>query len=408
MTGKIAEDVAGAGARGGGVLALQGGRLLNPAGEYVDGGTILIKDGKIQAAGKDLRVPAGARVLNLRGRVVTPGFIDAHSHLGLYGEPSVWATLDANEITDPITPHLRGIDSFNPDDPAFGDVVSAGVSAVYTGPGSANIIGGTGLLVKLAGSTVEEMRVPGVEHMKMALGENPKRVYGENSKKPPATRMGNAAALREALIKAWNYMEKMDRADKKGTGEDGGDHPERDLRWEMLAKVLRREMKARIHCHRSDDILTAIRIAEEFNLDFVLEHVTEGYKVAAVLAEKEIPCVVGPLLIPRSKMELKDIRLDNPARLVRAGVKVAIQADASSATRWLPLHAGVAVREGMPEEEALRAITLYPAQILGVEDRMGSLEPGRDADIAVFDGHPFSTYTHCMLVLIDGKVVFER
>jgi len=389
------------------VRAIVGGKLITITQGIIEDGTILIQDGKIVKVGPrtDIEVPADAELIDAAGKWVTPGFIDAHSHIGLFGEPSVWATRDGNEMTDPITPHLRGIDSFNPDDPAIPDVVAAGVTAVYTTPGSANIIGGTGLMVKLRGRTVDDMLVPGVEHMKMALGENPKRVYGEMRKKFPATRMGNAAALRSALVQAQNYLDKLSRAQAEAEDKEPR-LPERNLKWEALGKVLRREMKARIHCHRADDILTAIRIAEEFNLDYTIEHCTEGYKIADLLAEKQVKVTVGPLFMGRGKMELKDVTLANAGLLAKAGVHVSLQVDTTSGTKFLPVATGLVVREGMPEEAAFRAITLNPAELLGVAHRMGSLEAGKDADIAIFDGHPFFTYTRCVHVLIDGETVY--
>ncbi len=390
------------------MLAITNARVLTITGGILDPGTVLVEDGKISAVGSDVPLPDGAEIIDGSGMWLTPGFIDAHSHLAIFGEPMVWATADGNEMTDPVTPSLRGLDSLNPQDPAIPDVVRAGVTAVYTQPGSANIIGGTGLLIKLRGKTAEEMRVPGVEHMKMALGENPKRVYGDMKKTAPATRMGNAAKLREALIKAQNYLDKWENWESGDEDDRKKGRPERDLGLEMLGKVLKREMKARIHCHRADDMITAIRVAEEFNLDFSLEHATEGYKIADVLAEKKVTCVVGPLLMVRSKMELNDVTVSNPGIMARAGVKVCIQVDGFSNTQWLPLETGLAVREGMPEDEAFKAITINPAELLGVEDRMGSIEVGKDADLALFDGHPFHTYTRCHKVLIDGKVVYDR
>ena len=204
--------------------------------------------------------------------------------------------------------------------------------------------------------------------------------------------MGNAGLIRESLVKAENYLQ------KKPEGE-------RDIRLEALSKVLTRELKARIHAHRADDILTALRIGEEFGLDVVIEHATEGYKVADILAEKQAPCVVGPMLMGRSKAELQEVNIRNAAILAQAGVKIAIQVDATSETRWLPIEVGVAIREGLPEEEAFRAVTINPAAIIGVEDRLGSIEPGKDADLALFDGHPFETRSRCRMVLIDGEVV---
>lgn len=384
------------------MLAITGGKVMTITQGTFEKGTVLVEGGRIAAVGRDISIPAGTEVIDASGKVVLPGLIDAHSHLAVFGEPSTWAAADGNEVTNPVTPQLRGIDSLNPNDPAIADVVAAGVTAVYTGPGSANIIGGTGMVIKLRGKTAEEMVLPGTEGMKMALGENPKRVYGEGKKQMPATRMGNAAVLREALTQARNYLKKQERAKN-----DGKDLPDYDLKLEALGLVLRREMKARIHAHRADDIMTAIRIAEEFGLDFVIEHATEGYLIADILAEKGVCCTVGPLLMSRGKMELERVTLKNVGLLAKAGVKVAIQVDTTSNTKWLPLHAGLAVREGMSEEEAFRAVTINPAEILGVDHRLGSLEVGKDADIAIFDGHPFCTTTKAEMVFIDGRRVFS-
>ncbi len=391
-------------------LAIVNGKVHTITRGILEPGTVLVDDGKIAAVGQGLPIPEGTEIVDASGYWVTPGFIDAHSHICIFGEPWVWAHDDGNEMTNPVTPQVRGVDSLNPDDPSVADVVSAGVTTVFTGPGSGNVIGGTGVAIKLRGRTVDEMVISGTEAMKMALGENPKKVYGDQ-KKTPSTRMGNAAVLREALVAAANYLDKFrqaeEEAQEKAEGSRRPKYPERDLRWEALGKVLRREMKARIHAHRADDILTAIRIAEEFGLDLVIEHATEGYRVAEILAAKQIPCTVGPLHMARFKMELQNFTLENPGILARAGVKVAIQVDEASNTRWLPVHAGMAVRYGMPEEEAFRAVTLNPASILGLENRLGSLEAGKDADIAVWDGHPFATYTKCRTVFIDGRVVFD-
>lgn len=390
------------------MLVIKGGKVYTISHGVIENGVIIVENGKIKAVGHGLGIPDGAQVIDATGKVVTPGLIDSHSHLAIFGEPSVWANSDGNETSDPVTPHLRGIDSLNPEDPAIQDVLTGGVTCVYTGPGSANIIGGTGFAMKLRGRTAEEMVIPGTEAMKMALGENPKRVYGDMQKKSPRTRMANAAVLREALTKAQNYMKKVERArEKKERGDDAG-LPDRDLKMEALVKVLKREMKARIHAHRADDIMTAIRVAEEFQLDFVIEHATEGYKIADILAAKKVPCTVGPLLMSRSKMELCNVTLKNPGILARAGVKVAIQCDTTSNTRWLGLHAGLAVREGMPADEALRAITINPAEILGIADRVGTLDPGKDADIVVWSGHPFGSLTVAEKVFIDGEIRYER
>jgi imidazolonepropionase-like amidohydrolase len=391
------------------MIAIKNCRLVTITSGTIEHGTMIIDGQTINAIGKNISVPSDAEIIDATGKWVLPGFIDAHSHLSLYGEPSVWANMDINESTNPNTAQLRAIDALNPDDPAFADLRSAGITAVYTGPGSANIIGGTGIVIKTCGRTVEEMVLPGTEGMKIALGENPKRVYGEHKRHYPSTRMGNAAVLREALVAAQNYLEKIAQAEAE-TAKDNKPLklPERDLKLEAMGRVLRREIKARIHCHRKDDILTAIRIAEEFNLDYVIEHCTEGYKIADILGAKGVRATVGPLLMNREKMELSEVTLRNPGILAKAGVKVAIQVDAASETKWLPLHAGLAVREGMDEAEAFRAITINPAEIIGVAGRMGSLEVGKDADFAIFSGHPFFTYTVCEQTYINGKLAYQR
>lgn len=391
------------------MIALVNGKIKTISRGDIERGTILIgDDGIIIDVGENVSIPENTQIIDVSGKWVLPGLIDAHSHLALYGEPSVWANLDINETTSPNTAQLRAIDGINPDDPAFEDVRKAGITAVYTGPGSANVIGGTGVMIKTFGRTVEEMIVPHTEGVKIALGENPKRVYGEIKKQYPATRMGNAAVIREALIAAQNYINKNELAIEEGLREGKKPKlPERDLNLETLAKLLQRQMKARIHCHRKDDILTAIRIAEEFNLDYVIEHCTEGYKIADLLGAKGVKATVGPLLVGREKMELCDISLKNPGMLARAGVKVALQVDAASETRWLPLHAGLAVREGMDEEEAFRAITINAAEITGAASRLGNIEAGKDADLAIFSGHPFHTYTICEKTFINGKLVWD-
>lgn len=395
------------------MIIIVNGKLITVTGGIIDPGSLVIEDQKITALGKEIMptsaIPPGAEVIDATGKWVLPGFIDAHSHVAIYGEPAVWANLDLNEMTGPNTAQLRALDAINPDDPALNDLIAAGITTVYTGPGSANIIGGTGVAIKPVGRTPEEMIIPGTEAMKIALGENPKRVYGEQKKQYPATRMGNAAFLRESLVAAQNYLIKITQAQQEAVAEHKDARlPDRDLKLEALGKLLRREMRARIHCHRKDDILTAIRIAEEFNLDFVIEHCTEGYKIADILAAKGVKATVGPLMLTREKMELNEVTLKNPGILAKAGVKIAIQVDGNSDTRWLPLHAGIAVREGLDEETALRAITINAAEILGISDRIGSLEEGKDADITIFSGNPFLTYTVCERTYINGKLVFQR
>jgi imidazolonepropionase-like amidohydrolase len=385
----------------------------------LDRGIILIEGGRIVALGENVEIPEDAEVYDAEGKVVMPGMIDAHCHAGVFPDGVGREYADGNENTDPITPHMRALDALHPDDLAFKELAEAGVTTVLTGPGSGNVIGGQWVCVKTPPKpSVEQMVLLEPAGMKMALGENPKRIYGGRDKLP-STRMGNAATMRAALVEAQNYMEKWHRygADqakyeiKVAAGDDQVDppkRPERDLKLEALGKVLCREMKARIHAHRTDDMLTAIRIAEEFDLDITLEHATEGYKIADVLAAKGIPVTAGPVLISRVKHELKELTPRNAGLMARAGVKVAIQTDQLSAVKYLAINAALAVREGMPEEDALKAITINAAEIIGVADRVGSLEVGKDADIVVLSGHPFDYRSQVELVLVDGQVVHLR
>ncbi|MBI9043389.1 MAG: amidohydrolase [Anaerolineaceae bacterium] len=400
------------------MIAITNGKVITVTGEVLESGTVLVEGGRIVAVGEFVEVPEDAEVFDATGKVVTPGLIDAHCHAAIFADGVGWGESDGNEMTDPITPHLRALDAVHPEDLAFKDLVNAGVTTVNIGPGSANLIGGQWVCVKTNPKpSIEEMILLEPSGMKMALGENPKRVYGEQ-KRMPATRMGNAAVLRSALVDAENYRQKWLRyeadlqayQEKKDKEDDAKEPtaPERNLKWESLVRVLNREMKARIHSHRADDILTAIRISEEFNLDFTIEHATEGYKIADILAEKDVPVVVGPIFLSRMKYELVGLNPKNPGVLSRAGVKVAIQTDEMSAVKYLTYNAALAVREGMPEEEAFKAITITAAEIIGVDDRVGSLETGKDADIVVFNGDPFDYHTKPELVIVNGEVAYRK
>ena len=397
------------------MIAITNGKVMTITQGTLEQGTVLVEGGRIVALGESVQIPEDAQIYDAAGKVVMPGLIDAHCHVGIFPDGIGWGNADGNETIDPVTPHLRALDAVHPEDMAFQELLEAGVTTVATGPGSANLIGGQWICIKTPpGPNIEKMIVKNPIGMKMALGENPKRVYGEQ-RKMPATRMGNAAALRAALVDSQNYLERWaryesDLAKARENGEDAElpKPPDRDLRLEALGKVLSREIKARIHAHRADDILTAIRIGEEFGLDFSIEHATEGYKIADVLAAKGVPVIAGPILFSRTKYELRGMTPRNPGILAKAGVKVAIQTDESSAVKYLAINAALAVREGMPEEEALKAITINAAEIIGVEDRVGSLEVGKDADIVVFSGHPFDYRTVAELVLVDGQVAHTR
>jgi imidazolonepropionase-like amidohydrolase len=401
------------------MIAITNGTVMTISQGTLAPGTVLVEGGRIVALGEEVVIPKDAEIYDAAGKFVLPGLIDPHCHVGLFPDGIGWEYSDGNELTDPITPHLRALDAVHPEDKSFAELVQAGVTTVLTGPGSGNLIGGQWVCLKtMPRPTVEEMVLLEPAGMKMALGENPRRVYGEQ-KKTPSTRMGNAALLRAALVAAQNYQEEWRYYEsemvKYRAKLEAGDavakepvRPERDIKLEALGKVLRREMKARIHAHRADDMLTAIRIAEEFNLDLTLEHATEGYKIADVLAAKGIPVTAGPILFSRTKYELRQMTPKNPGLMAQAGVKVGIQTDEMSAVKYLTINAALAVREGMPEQEALRAITLTAAEIIGIEDRVGSLEVGKDADIVVFDGHPFDYRTVAHLVLVDGQVAYLR
>lgn len=394
--------------------AIKGATILTPE-RTITNGTILIENGKITAVGSDVQVTAEADVLDVAGKYVIPGMIDAHCHTGIFSDGVGWNHSDGNEMTDPVTPHLRAIDAVHPEDKAFQDLREAGVTCIGTGPGSGNLVGGQTVVVKTRGRTIEEMLVRFPSGMKMALGENPKRVYGEQ-KRTPSTRMGNAGTLREWLTKAQGYLAKKAKYEQKladfKVGVQDAKEPELfevDLKLEALGMVLTREIPAHIHAHRADDIMTAIRLAKEFNLDLILIHATEGYKIADILAEEGIPCIPGPVLISRSKYELRELSTQNAAVLAKAGVKIAIQTDQMSAVRHIRLDAAVAINEGMSDDAALRAITLTPAELLRVDDRVGSITIGKDADLVILSAHPFDVaHSRVERVLIEGEVVFEK
>ena len=366
----------------------------------LEGGDVLIDSGKIAAVGVNLSA-SGAREIDARGAYVTPGFIDPHSHIGLWADGERDETGDGNEMTDPVTPQMRALDAVNPVDPCFAEACRAGVTTVATGPGSANVLGGQFLAMKTFGGSLKAMLVKEPLAMKAAFGENPKMVYGSGGKRP-STRMATAAVLREAFYEARAYIEKRACA-------DADKRPDFNLKNEALAMVLRRELPLKMHAHRADDILTAIRLAEEFNLRASVEHCTEGYLIADELRKANVGVILGPLLTDRGKPELKNLTMKAPAILYRAGVKFALMTDHGVIPEpYLPVEAGLCVREGLPEMEAMRAITIHAAGVLGLEERLGSLAPGKDADVVLFDGHPLETRTHASLVIVNGNIAYER
>ena len=382
---------------------IKGGKVLVAKGEIIENGTVVIEDGKILDVGVGIEAPAGAEVIDAKGCWVTPGLIDVHTHL--MGFPSVGTMPglngDFNEVSDPITPHIRAIDALDPFDIGVERARMAGFTTCYTGPGSANIIGGLGCAVKLRGRTAEEMFIEGTEQMKFALGENPKRVYG-HSNRAPVTRMAVAGMLREALTKARAYAE-----DYRKFEAGGGEKPKFDAKCHSLMGVVEGTVRCRIHCHRADDIMTAIRIGREFGLDFTLEHATEGWRIADIIARENVVCVVGPFTIGPLKQEVWNSTHKTPAIYEKAGVEICLTADAGFGTQYLPVYVGMLMRYGLSEKTAFMSVTETPARVMGLQGRIGSIEKGKDADIAVFDGHPFSNMTKCRLTIIDGEV-FEN
>lgn len=360
-------------------------------------GDVLIRDGRIQAIGPNLSAP-GEEVYQAQGLRLYPGFVDAHSHLGLDNYGMGFEGHDYNEMGDIVAAHLRGIDSFNPLELGVRRALEGGVTTVGTGPGSANVLGGTFFAVKTHGNCVDDMVLRDPVAMKCAFGENPKRCY---QSKGNSARMSTAAKLREMLFAAQDYL-----ARKEAAGEDPLKKPKYDMKLEALIPVLKGEIPLKAHAHRADDICTAIRIAKEFGVKMTLEHCTEGHLIADVVARSGFPAAVGPTLTHASKIELVNKTFETPGILARAGVQVSITTDNPVIPQsYLPLCAGLAVKAGMDPFEALKAITIHPAKHLGVDDRVGSLEPGKDADLVLVDGDPMVSDSRIRAVWVNGKQV---
>ena len=382
------------------MLFIKNGYIKTMVDEDLENGCILVDDnGKIAKVGSNIPIPADAQVIDAGGRLVTPGCIDAHSHIGMWEECMNWEGADGNESSDPITPHLRAIDSINPMDEAFTNAIKGGVTAACTGPGSANVVGGTFAAIKLYGKRIDNMILKSPAAMKCAFGENPKGVYGKNGK-APKTRMATAAMLREVLFKAKRYYE----------DKENGNTPAFDMKLEAMIPVIKGEIPLKAHAHRADDILTSIRIAKEFGVKLTLDHCTDGALIAEELAKEGYPAFVGPTLSNKSKIELSNLSFQTPSILHNAGVSVSIITDAPVITQDnLPLCAGMAVQAGLDKEVAWRAITINPATELGIADRVGSLEAKKDADIVIWTADPLTTIgAHAYTTIVDGKIVYTE
>lgn len=383
------------------MLLIKNAHIKPIVGEEIACGCILTDDnGKIAAIGESVSAPAGVQIIDAEGRLVTPGLVEAHCHIGLHDAGLRWEGADYNETTtDPATPQVRAIDSIYPQDEYFQVAMRGGVTTACTGPGSANVVGGQFAAIKLAGRCVDDMIVKAPAAMKCALGENPKNAFGQ-AKKSPKTRMGSASVLRELLFKAKEYCE----------AKNNGENPKFDMKLEAMLPVMRKEIPLKCHAHRCDDILTAIRIAKEFDVKLTLDHCTDGARIADLIAASGYPVIAGPALTSKSKPELEYKSFATPAALHDAGIIFSITTDAPVSTlEYLPFCAGMAASYGLPLEQAWKAVTINPATIIGIEDRVGSLEVGKDADIVIWTAEPLTTIGgRAWMTIIDGKIVCDK
>lgn len=381
------------------MLCIRNGLVFDAVHENPEKKDLLIDQGKIVKLGENLEIPADCEIVDAEGMHVYPGFVDAHSHLGTIGSSIGFEGDDVNEMTDILTPHLRGIDCIEPMDIAFSEAKEGGVTTVCVGPGSANVVGGTFAVIKTEGKRVDNMIVRERVAMKCAFGENPKRCYRDKNN---FSRMSTAAKLRELLFKTQEYDAKL-----KAAGDDATKKPAFDFKLESMLPVISREIPLKAHAHRADDIFTALRIAKEFDVRITLEHVTDGSLITEELAKENVMLAVGPSFGARTKFELKNKSFKTPGDLANAGCHVSIITDAPVIPQqYLRLCAGLAVKEGMKEFDALKAITINAAEHAGVADRVGSLEEGKDADIVIMNGCLFESQSDVIATYIDGKKVF--
>ncbi len=382
---------------------IMNGNIMTMENEQYENGYLVMEHGKIQSLGNmdDLQMERAQfeHVFDAGGMMVLPGFVDAHSHIGMWEDGLGFEGADGNEDTDPITPHLRAIDAINPMDTSFGEGLAAGVTTSVTGPGSANVLGGSFAAIKMWGNRIDDMIIQSPVAIKAALGENPKHIYHAKNQSP-VTRMATAAILREALCKAKDYLNAMEKYENNPEEED---KPEIDIKSDALIAVLQNRLPLKVHAHRADDIFTAIRIAKEFGISITLEHATEAYMVAKEIAKEGYPVLIGPMLCERSKPELKNLSFASGGLLEKAGIHPAIVTDHPVIpVQYLPICAALCVREGMSTTCALEAITINAARCCGIDARVGSLAPGKDADIVIFKRHPFELMATPERVYING------
>ena len=381
------------------MLLIKNGYVKTMAGADIENGCVLIDDeGKIAAVGTDLCMD-GAQVIDACGKLVTPGCVEAHCHIGVDNSKMRWEGMDYNEMSDPVTPHMRAIDGINPIDETFPLALSHGVTTACTGPGSANVVGGTFVAIKLAGNRVDDMILKNPLAMKVAFGENPKGCYGQRGGKTPITRMATAALLRELLFKTRNYVQ----------AKEAGKEPNFDMKLEAMIPVIKKEIPLKAHAHRADDIFTAIRIAKEFDVNLTLDHCTDGELIKDQLAAEGYSAFVGPTLGGKSKIELANKSFTTPGALHKAGVPISIITDAPVIPlEYLPMCAGLAVRAGLDYEQGWRAVTINPANQTGIGDRVGSLEVGKDGDVVIWQDDPLTVVgTKAYVTVVNGKVVYQ-
>ncbi|WHZ06103.1 amidohydrolase [Neobacillus sp. YX16] len=371
-------------------ILLKNANVYPITSQPIQNGDVLVENGKIIKVGKNLLVDTNVKIIECNNHYLFPGFIDVHTHLGLYDEGTGWAGNDANETAEAMTPHIRAIDGVYPLDPAFTDAIKSGITTAHVMPGSANVIGGTTSVIKTTGKNVKKMIIQEIAGLKLALGENPKRIHSQGNN-DSITRMGIMGMLREAFYKAIHT-----------------DTPD-DLRVAPLVMALKREIPVRIHAHRADDIITALRLAEEFNLDLRIEHCTEGHLIANELSGINLKVSVGPTLTRRSKIELKNKTWKTYQELTNNGVEVSITTDHPyTPIQYLNLCAGIAVREGLSEQNALEGITILPARNLRLDTHLGSIDAGKEADLVLWSHHPFHYLAKPKWTMIGGEIVFSE